>query len=275
MESIYHYSNYRQYLFDFYADKKKGGQQFSFKLFAKTAGFKSKSFVCDIILGRRNLSKKSTLQLSGTLDLNHHEMEFFETLVLFNQSSSAFEKKYFQKKLNRLNIHGIKIRDTMILHKDQYDYFSAWHYSAIRSIVDMHEFRDNYAWLANKLRPSIHVAQAQKAIVSLEKLGLIKRREDGVYRVTHKNIATDKETDSTAIQNFHASCALLGIKALKEFPRNQRFVSGVTLGISETTYKEICARVDAFLDELMVLAEADCDASRTYQFSTFFFPFSD
>ena len=39
--------------------------------------------------------------------------------------------------------------------RDQYEFYSKWYHSAIRSLIDMYPFKDDYSWLAKNVYPPI------------------------------------------------------------------------------------------------------------------------
>jgi len=63
MPNIYDYVNYRDFLRDFYREKKTENPSFSYQQFARSAGFGSKSFLPHVIEGKKNLSDDSLFRL--------------------------------------------------------------------------------------------------------------------------------------------------------------------------------------------------------------------
>jgi len=53
MVKIFQYLNYREYLADWFQEKKKLNKSFSYKVLANKAGFKSKSFFPQVVDGSR------------------------------------------------------------------------------------------------------------------------------------------------------------------------------------------------------------------------------
>ena len=60
---IFEYTDYRKYLKDYYETKKKKNKSFSYQQFANNAGFKTKTFLFNVIQGGKPVSKKSILNL--------------------------------------------------------------------------------------------------------------------------------------------------------------------------------------------------------------------
>jgi uncharacterized protein (TIGR02147 family) len=274
MVSVYNYINYRKFLADYYQDKKSKNNGFSFQVFANKAGFIDKGFLCNIMKGNKNLSKESIVKICDAIDFTPNECDYFSNLVLFNQAKTHRDKNFYYQKLTAVKTTNPKGSEAQKLRVEQFEYYSNWHHDVIRSLVDMYPVKDDYQWLAKMLYPRIFPKEAKKSIQLLLKLGLIKKDEKGKYAVTSKSITTGKEVESLALQQFHLEAMQRAASALKELQRNQRHITGLTLGISQDTYNLICERIFSFQEEIMALAEADNEANRVYHLNFQFFPVS-
>jgi uncharacterized protein (TIGR02147 family) len=139
----------------------------------------------------------------------------------------------------------------------------------------MHGFKDDYHDLAKKVNPPIKPKEAKKAVLVLEKLGLIIKRKDGTFRVSDKTITAGKEIVQLGLQNFHLQTLDLAKIALQDLPKDKRNISGLTLGISRKTYDAMCKEIESFQARLLAMAEADGEATNVYQLNFHFFPVSN
>lgn len=275
MINVFDYTEYRKFLADYYSDQKEKMPQFSYKYFANKAGFKNKGFVFNIVKGVKNLSKTSIFKISRAMDLNKSESDYFENLVAFNQAKDLDEKNHFYKRMETVKNRGNKKSDIPLIRKDQYDFYSSWYLSAIRSLIDMYEFKDDYKWLSQNVYPAITTKQAKNAVITLEKLGLIAKKNNGSYKVKDKTVTTGKEVSSLAVSNLHLETMKLAANALNQIPKNKRNITGLTLGISQKTYETICEEIQNFQSKIMELVEKDKDADRVYQLNFHLFPLSN
>jgi len=62
--NIFDYLNYRQFLKDIFAYKKKVNPRYSYRVFARQAGFSSPATLKYVIDGERNVSDKSLLKIA-------------------------------------------------------------------------------------------------------------------------------------------------------------------------------------------------------------------
>jgi len=99
MVRILDYMNYREYLRDFFEEKKRELRFYSYRLFSLKAGLKSPNFLKLVIKGERNLSKQSVYKFSKALNLSKMETDYFENLIFFNQSKTPDEKNFFLSRI--------------------------------------------------------------------------------------------------------------------------------------------------------------------------------
>jgi uncharacterized protein (TIGR02147 family) len=248
---------------------------FSYQVFAHKAGIPNKGFLYNVITGLKNLSKSSAVKLAQAMGLGASESDFFENLVSFNQAKNLRERNYFFEKL--CAIKSTKSGSALVreLRAEQYEFYSTWFFSAIRSLIDMHPFVDEFAWLAKSVYPPIKPLDAKKAITLLQKLGMIRKGEKGRLEVVDKTITAGEEVVQLGLLNFQKQTAELALKAIEEMPKDKRNISGMTLGISRKTYDLICQEIRGFQSRLQKLAEVDTEADNVYQFNFQFFPISN
>jgi uncharacterized protein (TIGR02147 family) len=158
------------------------------------------------------------------------------------------------------------------LEAQQYDYYSKWWHTAVRSVLDMYDFRGDWKWLAKKLDPNISAQQAEQSVALLENLGLVAKEASGRYRTTHKSLTTGTPLLPLAITKFHQGTLELAGRCLDEVPKEERDLSCLTLGISRKTLDRIKQKLKRFRGELLKLAEADDEADTVYHLNLHIFP---
>ena len=99
-KEIFLYSDYREFLRDYYQSQKNAVPKLTFRLFAQKAGFSSPSFQKLVMDGKKNLTMESILKISRALRLNKKAEEYFKVLVFFNQGKTVEDKKHFLKKID-------------------------------------------------------------------------------------------------------------------------------------------------------------------------------
>jgi uncharacterized protein (TIGR02147 family) len=274
MPDIFTYTDFRLFLADYYRDHKERNPSFSYQILADKAGFPNRGFIYNVIKGSKNFSPSSAVKVAQALQLDAKEADYFENLVSFNQAKSLRERNYFFAKMSTMRSNrqgGALLRET---RREHYDFYASWYIGAIRALIDMHPFKDDYKALARQLFPPIKPKEAQRAVAILENLGMIRRKSDGYYTVADKTIKAGKEIVQLGLQNFQLQTMDLAKKALQELPKDKRHISGLMLGISGKTYEAICRELEEFQSKLLQLAEADDEADCVYQVNFHLFPIS-
>jgi uncharacterized protein (TIGR02147 family) len=275
MDTVFAYTDYRKFLSDYYNHHKAQNPAFSYQVLSNRAGFSNRGFIYNVITGVKNLSKSSVIKLSQALKLGSGEGDYFENLVSFNQAKNLRERNYFFEKLNTIKSNRQGLSTIYETRKEQYEFYASWYISVVRSIIEMHKFKDDFHRLAKSVYPAIKPKEAKKAVIILEKLGMIKKQKDGFYKVTDKTITTGKEITQLGLQNFHLQTAGLAEKAIQELPKDKRNISGLTLGISKKMYDTMCKEIEDFQAKLLSMAEADNEADNVYQLNFHFFSVSN
>jgi len=270
MKPVYEYIDYRRFLDAFYQEKKRQSRHFSFRFFSARAQIRSPSFLKHVIDGKRNLTRPVTERLCGVMGLSPREALYFKNLVLFNQAQTALEKQEHYAVLRSM-AGSVKEH---VLQTVEYDYFDKWYTPAIRELVCLHDFRDDFEALGKILNPPVSASEARKAVESLLKLKLIDRRADGTYRQAAIAIAADSTITSLALRSFVETMLGLAQKALHAVDKKERHISSLTMSVSPATYQVVTAEVEAFKDRLKSIVSRDAESSRVYEMTIAVFPLS-
>jgi uncharacterized protein (TIGR02147 family) len=271
MEPIFKYIDYRKFLSHYYEEKKKGSRFFSYRYFAGKAGINSPSFLKHIIDGKRNLTRPVIQKFVIALKLTPKEAVYFRNLVLFNQAKTSEEKQEHYAVLRSL-AGGVK---ESVLNTDQYDYFSKWYIPVIRELICLRDFKQDYRRLAAAIKPRVSPSVVKKAVRLLLRLKLVERREDGTFRQTSAAIRADSALTSLAVRSFTKSMLNHAGNALDTVDKNERHISGLTMGISPPTYAVLAEEIEAFKDRVKIIVNNDEDSSRVYQLNLSLFPVSE
>ena len=270
--NVFDYTDYRRYLSDYYLFQKKNNSAFSYRYFAKKAGFSSSGLYKELVDGKRGLSRSLIVKFSEALKHSKKEAEYFENMVYFNEAINVKERVvYFKKMMSYSESRAYKIL------ADQYEYFSKWYYAVIRELLSYVPFKDDYKSLAKMVNPPIREEQAKKAIQVLEKHKFIEKDNNGFYVRTAPVITTgypnnDSRVDLLNIINFQKSMLEIAAEAYDRHPFKDMDMSTLTLSISEDTFKIIKDEITNFRKKLLSIAENDNKPDRIYQLCYNLFP---
>jgi uncharacterized protein (TIGR02147 family) len=267
------YLDFRTYIKDYIEFRNSQGEQLTNRSFASAVGISSSSWLTTILNGKKGITTKTVGAISDFFKHNEWEREYFRLLVEFNQAKTVECRNDFFSQLKQLLLKKgyLAIR---VLDNDQYEYYSKWYYSAVRSIIGMIPVGDDYERLARYVSPSITAAQAKKSIKLLLKLGLIEKMENGNYSITNSAISTGYNVKSLAVANFQRETMKLGSEAIDRYDSSIRDISSLSIGISETGFKKIVGMIAEFRKGIAEVANTDTEADRVYQVNFQVFPLS-
>lgn len=272
MKSVFFYSDYRLFMADYFEEQKAAKYGFSYQFFANKAGIKARDFIYRVIKGSKNLSSASSLKVAQAMDLKKLEIDFFQALVDFNQSTTHDEKMHYYQRMTEIKQKSNRTPKLALLEDDQIEFHATWYHAVVRSIVGLIPFTDDYEELANRVIPAITVREAKKSIALLERLGLIYRDEKNIFQITSTTVSTGEAFRSMALHTYYRKCFKLMENSMDTINREDRNISGLTLGVSKQSYKAMVDRLADLRKEFILLAEDDAEADRVYNCTIGLYP---
>lgn len=266
---LYQFTNYRTYLQDYYQFQKRVNPSFSLRFFAKKAKFPSHGLLNYLMEGKRNLSKKTLDKLTVALGLNREQAVFFENLVFFNQARSIDEKTFYYEKLLRAPAKSSFRK----LETTQLQIFRRWYNIAIREMLNLKDFRNNPAWISERLLPRVEQYETQESLDMLLKQGLIKKTANG-YKTVDPDITTDDEVKSFLVKNYHLQMIKMAAWAQEEVPARERDISSICMSIKESELPNIKKHLQLMRKELRNFRADDGAGERIIQVNIQLFPLS-
>ena len=269
LPDVLNYTNYRQFLKDYYLARKQGDSRFSLRVLARSASFPSHGLLQYLMDGKRNLSKKTLVKLSLALGLDRERALYFENLVFFNQAKSLEEQGFYYDRL----VHSAGKSTFKHLEASQMQAFRRWYAIAIREMLNLEGFRGNAAWISGRFLPPVQPYEAEEALAMLLETGLIKRTANGL-KAADPDIATEDEVKSFLVKSYHAQMLRLAAWAQEEVPIRERDISSVTFAIRESELPALKKQLQLMRKELRAFAAEPGKAERIVQVNMQMFPLS-
>ncbi len=265
--SVYAYSNSRQFLRDWFRGRKQESRDISHRSVLRQMGVSSTGFLANVMSGKNNLTPSHVQALVRIMKMRKSEAQYFEALVHFTQDSSLDQKTRHLEKMESSRPPELKT-----LGPEQFKLFEEWHYPIIREWVSCVPCRDDYKEIAKRFSPRITPKQAEDGFKALERMGLIRRRQDGVWEQVDGIVTTGDEISSHLVKHFQAQTADKVRHVLETYPTSERDISVLTLGLSEETFKTICEEIRALRKRILKLASEEKNPQRVYQCAFQAFP---
>jgi uncharacterized protein (TIGR02147 family) len=268
MVSIYAYIDYRKFLLDVIAEKKLANPRFSCRQLAGRLGVSAATLV-RILSGKRNVSKKLLPKFIGYFKLRERAAEYFSLLVEFAHVKGADEKNAAYQMI--LDFRSERIGS---IQPRQYSLFEKKYLIALREIIDIKGGIGDFRTLAKRLRPEIPAREAEKGVNMLLDLKMIAQGEDKRFHASEKLLTTGERWESVAIQGYQRDMIRLAENALMNYPREERDISTLTIGINAEEILKIKEILRRARQEILAVAENSNRREYVYQLNFQLFPMS-
>jgi uncharacterized protein (TIGR02147 family) len=270
MKDILEYTSYRQYIADYYAER-KAKSAFSWQEFATLAGFSSSIFLKYVSEGRYNLGEATAVRVATAMKLADYECDFFVELVKFDHAKTDAEKKAaYGKMISIAEAHKAKV-----LEGDSFRFFSDWKNPVIRELAPAMPGAKPLA-LAHACREKITAAEVSETLNFLVKAGLLQKDDAGNYTQTEKSVTTGPmEVTPVAVRGMHRQMGEFALDAIEGVPQAERHFSGVTLGVTHEAYDEIVQEIAECRKRVIAIATRDSAVDEVYRLNMQFFPMTN
>jgi len=270
MKDVLEYASYRQYIADYYADR-KAKSAFTWPEFAQAAGFSSPVYLKYVSEGRFNLSDAAVERVAKAMHLADYEQEYFAEMVKFDHAKKDADKKaIFRKMLSIAEAHKTKI-----LEGDAFRFFEDWKNPVIRELAPSMPGAKPLA-LAHACRPEITAAEVSDTLKFLLKAGLLKKDENGNYIQTEKSVTTgNMDVTPVAVRSMHRQMGEFALDAIEGVPQDKRHFSGITLGITHDAYEEIVEEIAECRKRIIAIATKNAATDEVYRLNMQLFPMTN
>ena len=266
MKSVMEYQDYRAYLGEAYAER-KARTGFTWREFARLAGYASPVFLKLVCEGKSSLSELGVERVASALGLAGKELAYFRALVAFNQAKDSASKSAHLSQMRSI-AQSCAVK---VLGSDQYDYFADWYNPVLRELAPQLENPAPEA-LSALLKPAVSASKVRRALDLLQECGLLAREENGRLRQTDASVSTGSEVVSLAVRGMHRQMGSLAVEALENVPREERDFSGLTLGLSAEGFAQAREELEACRRRLVEIARVDSATHKVYRLNLQLFP---
>jgi len=263
------YLSVREFLQDYYNRRKQRQDWFSYRFWGKSIGMDA-GYLVKVLKGDYKFPAKYLPALGKFLRLGKNQLRFLEKLVEFEKSRTpAQTRERFQELLKLKNSKQITVQE------DTYVYFSQWQMPAIRSLIELENFGNDYKRLGQKLNPPLSAAKTKDAVMLLQRLKLIEQRDDGSWIACERQLSTGESWQSSAIEEFQRQVFHLGEECITRFPKDKRDISSLTFTIREDQLEELREMIRSFRETLVNWISEHSGQSKVMQMNLQCFPLSE
>ena len=265
MKPIIDYIDFRQYMLDYYEDRKRRSA-FSWREFSKITGFSSSSYMKVVCDGKSKLSRLGVERVTDAMGLTGFEKEYFRAMVKFGQAEEEGAKKSaYESMLAIAKNHKVRV-----LQGDLFEFYDSWRNPVIRELAPLMPGATP-GEIAKKCYPEVSAAEVRQSLDFLSRTGLLKKSIDGQLEQAETSVTGTPDATRLALRGMHRQMSKLATPAL-DLPREERNFSGVTMGISKDTYERIVKELDECRRKVIAIASEDKNIDQVYRLNLQLFP---
>ena len=265
MKPITEYQDYRRYMQDFY-DERKRVSTFSWREFAKAAGFTSPTYLKLVCEGKSRLSAAGAESVGGALHLAGFELDYFKAMVAYCHAESDLEKK----KAFELMLELAKNSKVKILDGEAFKYYESWIHPVVRELAPVMPGATP-GEIARRCCLDASAGEVRESRNFMVDAGLLKKNGDA-YEQVDRHLTGSPEIMSVAMRSLHHEMIHFADEALEKFSSTERNYSGLTMGISDEDYAQIVQEIDACRKRIAQIALKGRGVGRVYRLNLQLFP---
>lgn len=267
LKSIIEYENYRQYVLDYYTERKRCSA-FTWREFAKLAGFASGSYLKLVCDGKTRLVEEGAKKTAIAMGLLDFEYDYFILLVQYeNAKNDQQKKKYFEEIQEIASAHKVKL-----LGSESYTYYESWIHSVVRELAPAMPGAKPLE-IAKACRIPVTAAEVSESLHFLTKNGFLTLDGDGIYHQADRSLTTGRlDYVSVAVHSLIRQMGEFALKAFDDLPISERHFSGITLGVTEKSYKQVVEELAECRKRIVAIVSAEEETEKVCRLNMQLFP---
>ena len=251
---------------DFY-DERKRSSLFSWREFSRLAGFTSPNYIQLVCDGKSGLSKNGIEGVAEAMELEGVDRDYFRAMVRFGNAPNdekkmlAFNEMQKIAKENRLRVVDV----------EAFKYFESWVNPVMRELAPIMPGAKPLE-LARKCYPVVSAAEVRHSLDFMCHAEFLKKVGEDTYEQTEKVVTGSSEAIPLAMRSMNRQMSKLAIDAIDEIPPEKRCITGVTLGMSESTYQWLVQKMETLRQQVVALAAKEKEYDKVYRLNLQLFP---
>ena len=270
MKSVVEYKDYREYVLEYYRERKRTSA-FTWREFAKIAGFASGSYLKLVCDGKTRLREEGAKKTALAMGLLGFEYDYFVLMVRYESAKTERDKKKCFEEMEALSsAHHVKI-----LGSEFYTFYETWKHSVVRELaVAMPGAKPHE--MAKVCRPAISAADVSSSLRFLVNSGFLTVDAKGVYHQANRSLTTGRlKVVSVAVHSLLHQMGEFALDALDTLPISERHFSGITMGVTAESYEKVIQELAACRKRIVEIVSADKNMEKICRLNMQLFPLTE
>ena len=251
---------------DFYEERKRTSV-FSWREFSRLAGFSSSNYIQLVCNGKSRLSKDGVERVARAMELDGADRDYFFAMERFGDAKNdaskiqAFNEMQKIAKENRLRV----------VDAEAFKYFESWVNPVLRELAPIMPGAKPLE-LARMCYPVVSAAEVRHSLDFMCHADFLKKIGEYTYEQTEKVVTGSSEAIPLALRSMNRQMSKFATDAIDEIPPEKRHIAGVTLGLSEASYKWLVQKLELLRQQVVAIAAKEKDYDKVYRLNLQLFP---
>ncbi len=256
------------YLQEYYATRKSNEPEFSFDVWAKELGLKSRTYLHAMVFGERPLKESLLEPLAQSMGLEGRQLEYFKNLFHYSRCKTSEQKKVFASKLMTLAKMDSDPHEVL----QHFEFLSNPLLPRLQTMMSFEDSPQDSKTLAFLLGCS--ESELQNALKSLQEMGLLQKNDSGKLVVAKRSWFVPDSFKQMSHSEFYRNVFKEAETAL-ETPSTERRFNSLFFALSPEEFETLLADFEEFATQQLAKHDHEkLSKRRLYQLNVNVFPTS-
>ncbi len=250
-----------------YYEERKRSSLFSWREFSRAAGFSSPNYLQLVCEGKSRVSKKGIEGVADAMELEGVDRDYFRAMVLFGDAKSDEKKMQAFGEMQKI----AKENRLRVVDAETFRYFESWVNPVIRELAPIMPGAKPLA-LARRCYPVVSATDIRYALDFMTHADFLEKVGEDTYRQTEKVVTGSSEAIPLALRSMNRQMAKFATSAIDNVPPEDRYITGATMGLSETTYRWLVQKLETLRQQVVAMAAKEKEYDKVYRLNLQLFP---
>jgi uncharacterized protein (TIGR02147 family) len=267
LKSVIEYQDYHSYILDYYIERKRISA-FTWREFAKQAGFASASYLKLVCDHKTRLVEDGAKKTAAAMNLQGYEYDYFMLLVQYENAKNDQQKKKCFEEIHQItSAHKVKL-----LGSESYAFYESWLHPVIRELAPAMPGAKPLE-MAKSIRIPVTAAEVSDSLNFLVKNNFLTVDENGNYHQTDKLISTGRlDFVSIPVHSLIRQMGEFALQAFDDLPISERFFSGLTMGMTEKSFSKVMEELKECRRKIFAIVSAEEEVEKICRLNVQLFP---
>lgn len=270
MKPIFQYIDYREYLRDTYLSKKEDTEKFSYQNYSDLLTLGDRSFIQNIISGKRKLPNEKIENVTKGLKLSELESDYFKNLVSWaNAKNHAVKDEFWNKILKHPSFTNTLGKDCI------HQLFAHWYILVIKETILNLNTLDPQA-IQKAIQFPLQLDKISQSITTLLQTGIIFK--DGQFFKDEPEVLRVGGNDpilTELIRNYQKQLIQISCDFIDILPPSSRTVMSSTLSLTAEQRQMVDLKIKSIFKDLEDFTEKGDSEKTVQQLNIQFFPYQE